>query len=110
MVATRREPYVFLVNLPGQEALEFPVDIDPTVPLMENWLQVIAESKGTLHEIPVAQPNADGHENPIKWTFAWLSSDDDSGKSEELSPVQSLEDQGVFRGSEIHVTDDSRTG
>lgn len=110
MSTAQREQYTFKVLRPGQESYEMVVSIDPNSPLMENWIEIVHASKGTANEISLVRADGDGEAQEIPWEFGWC--DDSTGQEEfeELDPMSSLMEQGVYPGAEIVIADQSMVG
>ena len=100
--------YTFVVQVPGQPAMEYLADVDSTQPLMENFVQIVKASSGTKDEIPTVKKGEGGEEEAIRWTFAWGDSAEED--MAELAEHLSLEEQGVFPGAEIIASDNANVG
>lgn len=105
MVDSTPQPYTFRIQSPGQADLEIHVEIDPTVPLMENFIQIVEESQGTDAQIDITKED-NGQVIDIPWQFSMRDvGEDGQDFFDELDESRSLLEQNAYPGSEITVSD-----
>lgn len=97
------QQYFFRVIQADNRTVEFVVDIDPDLPLIENFEKIVDESKGTESEISIVRTTETGAVIEVPWGFAW--GDLDSGDIAELRYDLSLAEQDVPAGAEILAQD-----